>query len=142
MNMFEIIAMALMGSTLLMSMLFIVDQIRLRKLQQKITQQETLMNTLKADIQALFTGAVGEDNRIYMLEKKARRIIERQEQFENSKHAERPYEQAIRMVQKGSSVKDLMAVCNLSQGEADLIMMLHSNSGTNNDGRANDFTLQ
>jgi len=142
MNMFEIIAMALMGSTLLMSMLFIVDQIRLRKLQQKIIQQETLMSTFKTDIQALFTGAVGEDNRIYMLEKKARRIIERQEQFENSKHAERPYEQAIRMVQKGSSVKDLMAVCNLSQGEADLIMMLHSNSGSNNDGRANDFTLQ
>jgi len=101
------------------------------------------MITLKSDVQALFTGAVGEDKRIYELETKSRRMIERQEQFENSKHTERPYEQAIRMVQKGSNVDDLMNVCNLSRGEADLIIMLHGSTGTDSSiGHKKDFTLQ
>ena len=144
MSMFEITLMVLTGSTVLMSVLFVIDQIRLRKLQHVLGQHEIMMETLKSDIQALFTGAVGEDNRIYELETKARRIIERQEQFENSKHAERPYEQAIRMVQKGSGIEDLMTVCNLSRGEADLIIMLHGNSSTSSHAEAHtkDFTLQ
>ncbi len=82
----------------------------------------------------MFTGAVGEDSRIHKLEKRTRRIIERQEQLENnSKHSDRPYEQAIRMVLQGSNAKDLMTVCHLSKGEADLIMMIHGEAKPDSD---------
>lgn len=37
----------------------------------------------------------------------------------------RPYQQAIRMVQRGASVEDLVADCELSPAEAELIISLH-----------------
>lgn len=98
---------------------------RLVTMHKMVREQQELTNKLKSDIAALFTGAVGEDAKIQKLESRTRRIIERQEQLENTKHSERPYEQAIRMVQQGSSCEDVMNVCNLSKGEADLIIMVH-----------------
>lgn len=106
---------------------------RIVQLRRSLLEQKQLFDTLKNDVCALFTGAVGEDTRIHKLETRTRRIIERQEQLENNKHSERPYEQAIRMVHQGSSAKDLMAVCNLSKGEADLIIMVHGKSKSDAD---------
>jgi len=103
------------------------------QLRREMSQQKHLLDTIKNDVYALFTGAVGEDARLHKLETRTRRIIERQEQLENNKQSERPYEQAIRMVHQGSTVKDLMAVCNLSKGEADLIMMVHGESKSDSD---------
>jgi len=105
--------------------LFVIDQVRLTRLRRKLVAQTDLIETIKNDVRALFSGSVGEDTRIYKLEQRTRRMKERQEQLENSNHADRPYEQAIRMVQKGTSVEDLMSVCHLSKGEADLIIMMH-----------------
>lgn len=106
---------------------------RIIQLRRSLLEQKQLFDALKNDVCALFTGAVGEDARIHKLETRTRRIIERQEQLENNKHSERPYEQAIRMVHQGSSAKDLMAVCNLSKGEADLIIMVHGGTKSDND---------
>jgi len=132
--MFEnLIIPGLFVTTFSMIVLFVVDQIRLSKLRHQVTAQSDLIDILKNDIRALFAGSVGEDSRLYKLEKRTRRIKERQEQLENSKHAERPYEQAIRMVQKGTSIEDLMTVCNLSKGEADLIMMMHGENKLSGD---------
>jgi hypothetical protein len=107
---------------------------RLLSMQQIIREQQELTSKLKSDIAALFTGAVGEDSKIQKLESRTRRIIERQEQLENTKHSERPYEQAIRMVQQGSSCEDVMNICNLSRGEADLIIMIHGDIKPQSEG--------
>ena len=104
------------------------------QLRRSLLEQKQLFDTLKNDVCALFTGAVGVDARIHKLETRTRRIIERQEQLENNKHSERPYEQAIRMVQKGSSLEDIISVCNLSKGEADLIMMVHGQQADQQQG--------
>jgi hypothetical protein len=37
----------------------------------------------------------------------------------------RAYSQAIKLVQKGASVEELMEVCGLARGEAELIAMMH-----------------
>ena len=37
----------------------------------------------------------------------------------------RPYQQAIRMVHKGASVDEIMSICEMSRGEAELIVMMH-----------------
>lgn len=107
---------------------------RLFSMQKIVHEQQELIKKLKSDIAALFTGAVGEDARIQKLESRTRRIIERQEQLETIKHSERPYEQAIRMVQQGSSCEDVMNICNLSKGEADLIIMIHGDIKPQSDG--------
>jgi len=113
--------------------LFVIDQVRLTRLRRKLAVQTDLIEAIKNDVRALFSGSVGEDNRIYKLEQRTRRMKERQEQLENSNYADRPYEQAIRMVQKGTNVEDLMSVCHLSKGEADLIIMMHGESKQQND---------
>jgi hypothetical protein len=122
-------ALGLLTVSVLMLVMMVVGQRKIMHLQQQLKQ----IDILKNDIQGLFAGAVGGDSRIYKLETRTRRIVERQEQLENSKHAERPYEQAIRMVHQGSKVEDLMAVCKLSRGEADLIMMVHGTEQTEED---------
>ncbi|NOY66356.1 MAG: DUF2802 domain-containing protein [Gammaproteobacteria bacterium] len=132
--MFEnLVIPGLFATTLFMLALFVIDQVRLSRMRKKLASQSGLIEILKNDVRALFSGSVGEDSRIYKLEQRLRRMKERQEQLENSKHAERPYEQAIRMVQKGSSIEDLMSVCNLSKGEADLIVMMHRDKDQSND---------
>ncbi len=107
---------------------------RLLSMQKIIGEQQELTNKLKSDIAALFTGAVGGNAKIQKLESRTHRLIERQEQLENTNHSERPYEQAIRMVQQGSSCEDLMNVCHLSKGEADLIIMIHGDIKPQSEG--------
>ena len=126
-------ALGLLTVSVLMLVMLVVGQRKIMHLQRSLQQQLKQIDGLKNDIQGLFAGAVGGDSRIHKLETRTRRIVERQEQLENSKHAERPYEQAIRMVHQGSKVEDLMAVCKLSRGEADLIMMVHGTEQTEED---------
>jgi len=132
MSMFEGVFMSeeilLIGMTValtLIPLLIVMSQVKFARLRRTLSAQITMTESLKNDVSALFSGAVGGDSRIYKLETRTRRIIERQEQLENNSNGERPYEQAIRMVQKGSSVDDLISICNLSKGEANLIMMVH-----------------
>jgi len=115
----------MLSVTAILVLLVMMSQLSLFRMRRRLISQQEIVDGVINDVRALFSGAVGEGNRIYKLEARTRRIIERQEQMENIKHTERPYEQAIRMVQKGSSVEDLISVCNLSKGEADLIMMVH-----------------
>ncbi len=129
----NITTIALIFTGLIAIIVLFSSQYKIMQLRRSLIQQQQIVDTLKNDVCALFTGAVGEDTRIHRLETRTRRIIERQELLENNKHSERPYEQAIRMVHQGSSAKDLMAVCNLSKGEADLIMMIHGETNTDSD---------
>jgi hypothetical protein len=101
-------------------------QRKLKHMQASLDAQHQKIDKLYNDIQGLFAGAVGNDSRVLKLESRTRRLVERQEQLENNRQVARPYEEAIRMVHQGSKVEDLMAVCKLSRGEADLIMMVHS----------------
>ncbi len=54
-----------------------------------------------------------------------------------SHHNDSPYEHAIHLVQKGADVNDLVTTCGLSQGEADLVNLLHriSDIGTKKTSR-------
>jgi len=134
--MFEnIVIPGLYLATFLTLTLVLLDQYKMSRLRRQLAAQSVTIDILRNDVRALYAGSVGEDGRIHRLESRTRRIKERQEQLENSNHAERPYEQAIRMVQKGTSIEDLMSVCNLSKGEADLIMMMHGTDQSGSDNK-------
>lgn len=115
------LSVALVG----MALIWFLGHRKLRHMKEAVQLQKQQIEALKNDVRALFSGAVGGDSRLHKLETRSRRITERQEQIENNKQTERPYEQAIRMVHQGSKVEDIMAVCHLSKGEADLIIMMH-----------------
>ncbi len=86
---------------------------------------EEQLFTLQSDVRALVSAAVGVGEKIFHFEKQMKQIAERQEQIDLTDSGSQPYQQAIKMVQKGSSVGELIEVCGLTRGEAELIAILH-----------------
>lgn len=121
----EIYSLISLAGILVLAVLYVVDRFRLEAMRQQLGAQVQTIETLRNDIRGLYAGAVGSDARIRKVEQRSRRLMERQEQLENSHNSARPYDQAIRLVHKGASAEDIMSVCDLSRGETDLIMMVH-----------------
>lgn len=99
--------------------------------QRKIQQQQSIsMQSLQRDLRALANAAVGVGERVLIVERQQRKMNIEPVQT-HSKPVElydtsnQPYEQAIRMVHSGATVKDIVNVCGLSVSEAELIAMMH-----------------
>ena len=110
------------------------------KRQRKQQEQQSLsMQALQRDLRALANAAVGVGGRVLEIERQQRKrpvVVTTQEQepvqtqavnapIEFYKSSSQPYEQAIRMVQTGASVDDIVNVCGLSKSEAELVSMMH-----------------
>ena len=87
---------------------------------------------LQADLRALCNAAVqmGErinhmDVRIKALHQRQREMGVLQDKMVQSEPQDVSFDQAIKLARKGSSAEELMEICNLSRGEADLITMMH-----------------
>ena len=106
--------------------------------QKKLQAEQTLsMQVLQRDLRALANAAVGVGGRVLEIERQQRkqpaRIIVQEQQSQQQVSApielyqspNQPYEQAIRMVQTGATVDDIVNVCGLSKSEAELVSMMH-----------------
>ncbi|MCW8900201.1 MAG: DUF2802 domain-containing protein [Gammaproteobacteria bacterium] len=105
--------------------------------QRKLQQEQTVsMQALQRDLRALANAAVGVGGRVLEIERQQRKrpaAINVQEPVQAQVSApiefynpsSHPYEQAIRMVQTGASVDDIVTVCGLSKSEAELVSMMH-----------------
>lgn len=80
---------------------------------------------LRNDIRALTTASVGVGGRVLELERRQRRLAQRQEEFDLYESANQPYEHAIAMARKGADVKEIEDMCGVSRNEAELIQMMH-----------------
>jgi len=76
-------------------------------------------------ISGLTAGALGVDRRLRSLHDSEKELSHRQDNIENRNPSEVPYDQAIALVQKGSSASQLMSELGLSESEAKLIQQLH-----------------
>lgn len=102
---------------------------RTRKALQQQVQSQAM---LQADLRALCNAAVQVGERVNRMERGLKALQQRQqelgvrqEQLALGDSPEPGFEQAIRLARKGSSVEELMEICNLSRGEAELISMMH-----------------
>jgi hypothetical protein len=94
--------------------------------QESLAQYKRDIDTLKQTVGALCSSAVGVDKRVNRLEQMGRDLEERQETIEqHSQHGDPPYSDAIRMVQDGAGVDQLIAELGISRDAADLIIMMH-----------------
>jgi hypothetical protein len=59
------------------------------------------------------------------IELQLKQLRMRQSQIEQHEPEARPYSHAIGMVKRGASIEDLIAICGLSRGEAELIITIH-----------------
>lgn len=92
-----------------------------RKFSKRLNQMQDLQN----DLRAITAAAIGVGERVLELERRQRRLSERQEQLDNYDPANLSYEQAIRMVKNGAAADELVDVCGLSESEAELVTLMH-----------------
>ena len=115
-------------NTLLMTgaaVIMLLAGLSIRSLRRQNRQQQQALASVKNDLRALTTAAVSVGERLLEVERRQRRLAERQEQVDIYESANQPYEHAIRMVEKGASVEQLVEVCGLSTNEAELLHMMH-----------------
>jgi hypothetical protein len=97
----------------------------IRRLRAQLRSREDQTLRQRDDFAAMCKASVGAGDHLVRLEQQVRRLTERQDQIEMRTAGDRPYTQAIQMVQHGADVSELIANCGLTRGEAELIAMLH-----------------
>lgn len=111
----------LMASAVLLTVALLTLRQHLR--QNRVSN--LLLKQTQNDLRALINASVGMGERMMQVERRQRRLGERQEQLDVGDAANQPYEQAIRMVQNGSKTAELEQICGLSKSEAELIKIMH-----------------
>ena len=96
-----------------------------RMLQERLAERERELDALRNDLGALTRASVGAGDHLLQVEHRVRRLSERQNQTEMRAVGDRPYQQAIQLVQGGADAEELIRQCGLTRGEADLIVMMH-----------------
>lgn len=117
---------AILGALVAVMVLAQIYQIfALRRLRDRLRSREDQSLRQRDDFAALCKASVGAGDHLVRLEQQVRRLTERQDQIEMRTAGDRPYTQAIQMVQRGANVTELISRCGLTRGEAELIAMLH-----------------
>lgn len=76
------------------------------------------------ELAALCSAAAGAGDHVLTLEQQVQRILERQNLQELRSGGERPYTRASQLVHKGADIEELVDSCGLTQGEAELLVMM------------------
>jgi len=102
-------------------------------------QFDSLKKELKQarnDLKALTTTSLGIGGRLLEIERRQKRIIEKQKNtaqymvtpkpvVDIYESANQPYDHAIHLAQQGKEVDEIVSICGVSQNEAELIKMMH-----------------
>ena len=96
-----------------------------RQAKKRAYEYERKFNLLANELNQLRKSMINPVDRILDLEKRNRRLAERMEQMELREKGNRQYDQAVKLVNKGSSVEDIMSICGLNRGEAELIKVMN-----------------
>jgi len=106
--------------------------VAMRRIARRQQQYHHSMEGTQRDLRALCNAAVAMGERVNRLEKMLHELAEqqemlgqRQEQIDQGGDEDRSYTHAIKLAHKGASVDDLVEVCGLTRGEAELVAMMH-----------------
>jgi len=113
---------AAIAALLVTQLLLLGTVIRLRS---AVARNRRRLAHLAPEVSALCSAGTGMGERLVRAEELLRRLTERHDQLELRAGGERQYAQAIRMVQNGAGIEDLVTSCGLTHGEAELVVMLH-----------------
>lgn len=94
-------------------------------LQRRTRQHEAELHLLKDDMRALCDGSISMAEYKLSTDQQLRRLTERQDQLDFREPVSPTYNHAIKLVQKGVTIDELMAACGLVRGEAELLVRLH-----------------
>ncbi len=97
----------------------------MRAAQRRIADLETRLASVQGDVQALTMAAAGMDKRLLNSDVRWRDAQARIQKLEGQQTSNRLYREAIELVRKGGDPDRLISELQLTQGEAELISMLH-----------------
>ena len=100
---------------------------RIDEFESKIHQQ-IYSEQVSDQISALTAGSIGLGDRFIKLEKDMQMLTGRFDELQSQLQSNTPYAHAITLAQKGSSVDEIMELCDISMNEAQLILMMHQKS--------------
>lgn len=92
---------------------------RLSRLQHKEIER------LQRELRAFELASVGVGDQVGKLAQRQRQLAARQDQQTHNDPNNQPYQHAIRLAHRGASTEELMQVCGLNKGEAELLSLVH-----------------
>ena len=117
----------LASATLLTGIMLILSLVAMtlmyRYFQQISRQQNKIIKELQDDIRSLSSGAHGIDKRLNRFEQKFKQLSRRQYLYEVQQMKNKNYERAKDMIISGEKVSKVVANCQLSKTEAELILL-------------------
>ena len=96
-----------------------------RRAKKQAQEYDRKLHLLAGELRQLRKSLVDPVNRLYEAEQRSRRLTERLEQLELREKSNRQYGQAAKLINKGSSVEEIMEICGLNRGEAELIKVMN-----------------
>ncbi len=77
------------------------------------------------DMQSMSNATYGIGKQISHINDQVKTIDARQDEIDIRDQGEKPIQQAIALLEKGSSIEEVMQSCHLSRGEAELLFRIH-----------------
>jgi len=109
------------GAAILFSMISLLTVLGYRK---QIDVHKNIIRELRNNLRTLTSGSKGVGERMVSMDRKVRRIIDRVNQLE-LREADKPFDHAIQLANKGDDIDQLVTKCGMSRGEAELVVHMH-----------------
>lgn len=111
---------------------FIISVLMIKKQAKKSHALEVLIKALlasneltKQQLVEIHSGSIGMGKKIQNLESLVRKTQENQQNLVAQAPENRLYTRAVKMVELGASIEELMSECELPRAEAELLLNLH-----------------
>ena len=90
-----------------------------------VKESDRQRETFKVELQELRSGSIGVGRKVTSLEKKLNQQSEILEEASHQDPQAKLYSRALKMVNLGAGIEELMQECELPKAEAELILRLH-----------------
>ncbi|MFK5895327.1 MAG: DUF2802 domain-containing protein [Pseudomonadota bacterium] len=85
----------------------------------------TRLTGVMQDMQNMSNATYGIGKQVNHINDQVKNIDARQDEFDVRDHGDKPIQQAIALIEKGATQEEVMENCNLSRGEAELLIRIH-----------------
>lgn len=124
----DVIALIVAGVALVLAGGAIVALLGARRQQAEAElRHNEAMAQLRSEMRALSSSAVGVGRKLTELEHQVEQVAEARDEPEPAVagRAEKPYQMAAMLLQRGADIEELMSVCEITRGEAELLASLY-----------------
>jgi hypothetical protein len=110
----------------------VVAIMAVRQIKKQAHENDHRLQEVTYELSQIRTSFVEPIKRLYEIEQRSRRLTERLEQLEMRDKSQRQFDQAVKVIQRGGSVDEIMNTCGLNRGEAQLVKTMHEAELENN----------